>query len=81
MDYIIIICPHCLGQIQIYKNEINCSIFRHAVFKDTMQQVHPHLSKDECEKLKLENKVYGCCKPFKIIFDNNNYQAIICDYI
>jgi len=40
------------------------------------------MSKEKCEKLIKENKVYGCCKPFEIIFSNENkkMQAIVCDY-
>jgi hypothetical protein len=81
MEYILIECPHCKEQIQIFKNEINCSIFRHAVFKDTMEQVNPHLSKDECERLKEADRVFGCCKPFKIVIKDNQYYGEICDYI
>lgn len=82
MDYIIVECPHCEGQIQIFKKEINCTIFRHAVFKDTFHQINPHASKDECEQLLSYGKVIGCCKPFKLNIKNNGcYEPEICDYI
>jgi hypothetical protein len=82
MDYIIVECPHCNGQIQIFKNEINCTIFRHAVFKNTFQQVNPHASQQECEQLLQSGRVVGCCKPFKINRKNGGeYEAVICDYI
>lgn len=80
-EYFVVLCPHCENSIQIYKNEINCAIFRHGVFINNGQQINPHCSKDKCEKYVNQNLIYGCGKPFKIINDNNNYKAIICDYI
>jgi len=79
-NYIIINCPHCNDYILIYNKELNCRIFRHGVFKDTLQQIKPHLQKEECETLKNKDLIIGCGKPFKII-KNNEYKAIICDYI
>lgn len=73
MDYLIIECPHCHESIIIYKNEINCRIFRHAVFKNG-EQINPHASKEECERL----DVYGCKKPFRL---NEKDEPEICDYI
>jgi len=78
MDYIVIDCPHCKHSIIIYKNEINCRIFRHAVYKNSGEPVAPHLPKEDCDRLVLTNEVYGCCKPFKL--DNDNVPEI-CDYI
>lgn len=80
-DKIILTCPHCSQYILIFKNEINCAIFRHAVFKNTFMQISPHLPKDECDKLIESNEVFGCAKPFKIINEENNFVAVICDYI
>ena len=80
-NYIILQCPHCELQIVIYKNEINCGIFRHGVMKDSEMQIGPHSSKVECEKLVAGNLIYGCGKPFRIIKSNNEYKAEICDYI
>jgi hypothetical protein len=71
---LIVTCPHC--QVPIIILELNCRIFRHGVFIDTSQQIPPHLSKIECEKIK--EKIYGCGKPFRI---NNENIAVICDYI
>ena len=64
MDYIIVVCPHCTDFIMIYKNEINCRIFRHAVYKSG-DNVNPHLNKIECDRLYQNNEIYGCCKPFR----------------
>lgn len=75
-------CPHCYEFIQVYKNETNCCIFRHAVYKHNMEQINPHTSKIICDKLFQENKIYGCGKPFRFIYNKNNtYHVEICDYI
>ena len=77
-DYIIISCPHCNHSVLIYNNELNCRIFRHAVYKQTGEQVNPHLDQQSCENLSKNDLVYGCCKPFRITGEN---KAEICDYI
>jgi hypothetical protein len=70
-------CPHC-GLICLVKQEdIRCTIFRHAVFKDKLEFVPPHASKTECDRWVKEDLVYGCGKPFK--FDGKNVSII--DYI
>jgi hypothetical protein len=75
-----IICPKC-NEI-LYISKINCSIFRHAFFKNNMQQINQHASKKECENYIKNDEIIGCCTPFKIIKNNDGvYSAIICDYI
>ena len=69
----IIKCPHC--DMSIIIEEVRCGIFRCGIYKDTFQQVDPHLPKEECDK--LGNTIYGCSKPFQII--NNIISK--CDYI
>lgn len=78
---IIVICPHCELDILIMENEINCSIFRHGVYKKNFKQMNPHEKKEECERLAKENLIHGCGKPFKISKDIKEYKAVICDYI
>jgi hypothetical protein len=73
-------CPHCQDDIIVFLNEIFCKIFRHAIFKHNFEQVNPHLSKNECDKLIQNNMIFGCCKPFEIIIENNEYFVIQCDY-
>jgi hypothetical protein len=70
----IVTCPWCLDQVII--QEENCKIFRHAS-KKTGEQVYPHLSKEECERLVKDGLVYGCGKPFQLI----DKIAVKCDYI
>lgn len=76
--YIVVVCPSCKETILIDTNQIRCGIFRHAVFKDTMKPVHPHLSQKKCEALVKKKRVIGCCKPFRI---TPEYEAIACDYL
>jgi hypothetical protein len=72
-------CPHCNDYVIIEK--INCAIFRHGVMKNNVQQINPHMDKAQCDKLKELDLIYGCGKPFKLVKINNEWNAIICDYI
>jgi hypothetical protein len=77
---LLVICPHCQCSVEIV--EINCAIFRHAVLKQNGQQLNPHASKEECEQLAEQGAIYGCGKPFRLVSkENNEYEAIVCDYI
>lgn len=75
----IIKCPHCDEFIIIEK--INCGIFRHGILKKNGKQIDPHASKEECDYYIRENKIYGCGKPFRIIFNGSEFNSEICDYI
>jgi hypothetical protein len=75
----IVTCPHCNDLVQI--EQVNCGIFRHAVFKCNNEPIPPHLSKDECQRLTEESSIYGCAKPFRIVYENNEIKAVVCDYI
>lgn len=81
-------CPHCDIFIEVEQSQINCSIFRHGYyyFKSgenivLTQQVQPHESKEICDKLVQENKIYGCGKPFQLVQMPDGYYAKICGYI
>jgi hypothetical protein len=80
MDSITINCPHCDLQILINKNEINCKIFRHGIYKDSYIQIDPHMNKEKCNELINNNSIYGCGKPFELIVTDDYYTPIICDY-
>ena len=80
-DYLLFPCPHCLELVMVMKKDINCRIFRHAVYKDNYLQVNPHLPKKLCEYLMKDKEVYGCTKPFEIIFTENGYEVDECGYI
>ena len=70
-------CPHCREFCEVRKEDIRCTIFRHAVFKKDMRFVPPHAPKEVCEGWLRDGVVYGCAKPFK--FDGKKVD--ICDYI
>jgi len=72
-------CPSC--NEYIYIEQLNCNIFRHGVLKKNGEQIDPHSSKEICDNLFNNNEIYGCGKPFIIKMINNDYKAIICDYI
>jgi hypothetical protein len=74
-------CPHCNNYFVVNVKDINCAIFRHAVYKNNNQPINPHESKVNCDNLVALDLVYGCAKPFRIKMHNNNYITEICDYI
>ena len=81
---LIVVCPHCSCFAIIEK--INCQIFRHAYYKVNNEQIPPHTSQADCEALIANQSIYGCGKPFRIIFDDTKegdekFVAVICEYI
>jgi hypothetical protein len=72
-------CPNCKDYIIILK--INCGIFRHGIFINSGNQINPHSSKELCDNYIQNKLIYGCGKPFKVIFLNDKFEAEICDYI
>jgi len=74
-------CPHCKEYIIISK--INCGIFRHGTYKKNYTQIDPHATKDICELFVNQDLIYGCGKPFQIVFkqEEDKYKIEICDYI
>lgn len=81
-------CPHCGGIIEICENQINCSIFRHARWKDPQKELKtpfsPHAPQKLCETSFKEGLIFGCGKPFKFKFINKTTRKgvlIPCDYV
>ena len=72
-------CPHCNTVCEIVK--LNCRIFRCGVYRNTMKQIHPHMTEDKCNELKNSGLIYGCSKPFRIDGDVENPVITICKYI
>ena len=70
-------CPHCKMIIIVREKEVNCKIFRCGIFKGNGIQIPPHLPKNICDKLKENDLIYGCGKPF--MFKGTYVE--ICDYI
>jgi DNA-directed RNA polymerase subunit RPC12/RpoP len=79
MSLPVIKCPHCNEFIEIL--ELNCQIFRHGVFKNSLKQLNPHTPKINCDYYAENDLIYGCGKPFQLIEKDDTYLAIICDYI
>ena len=81
MEELIVVCPHC--SVLVLIEQLNCCIFRHAVFKNNFEPIHPHLPKVDCEKLIFDNLVYGCARPFQIVPQEktNTFIVKIIDYI
>ncbi len=74
-------CPHCNDFIIVNINEINCGIFRHAVFKENMNPINPHETQINCEDFVQKKLVFGCAKPFQITKQEDKYVITICGYI
>lgn len=74
-------CPHCGGNVIVLSEDLNCRIFRHAIYRNNYQQVDPHLPQDKCELLLRQNLIHGCCKPFRIYTEDKKHYVTICDYI
>jgi hypothetical protein len=72
-------CPHCGGHVIVAQGDVNCSIFRHGVNKQTLVAINPHASRSVCDALVSNNSIYGCGAPFKITPDRSH--AIACDYV
>ena len=72
----IITCPHCGEPVSILASEINCGIFRHAVFRSNGEPVPPHSAKAQLDQWNAEGLLYGCAKPFR--YDGRTVS--ICSY-
>lgn len=75
----LICCPTCNQIIMVEK--INCGIFRHGQYVNSGKQLDPHASKPECELLIQQQMIYGCGKPFQVLFENGEIKIQKCDYI
>ena len=63
-------------------SELNCRIFRHAVFKATLQPIHPHAPREMCEQLVADGLVFGCAAPFQVVTQPDGaLTAVSCEYI
>jgi hypothetical protein len=70
-------CPHCREWVCVAPADIKCKIFRHGVFKKTLQPIPPHSTKQTCDQFVARGKIFGCGKPFT--FDGTTVAA--CGYI
>ena len=60
-------CPHCNLLMIVEDSDVKCNIFRHGIFKSTLEQINPHASEDECKWYIEQDMIYGCGKPFTIV--------------
>lgn len=78
-------CPHCDISIIVAKRAIRCGVFRHAVYKSNGRPIPPHSKQAFCEQLLVEDKVFGCAQPFRLIVDKTSnpwsYSAEKCGWI
>ena len=74
-------CPHCDQQIEVQKNQLNCKIFRCGILKNNFKQIGPHTKKAECDRLKENDLIFGCGKPFKFVTTNGTNSIEVCGYI
>ena len=79
--FLIVQCPHCLQYLIVAKKEVNCKIFRHAVFKTNFKQIDPHSKKEICDTLAQKQAVYGCSKAFRLVAKADGFYPEKCDYI
>ena len=71
-------CPHCDKYIIIPLSSLNGNEnFIHAIFINNYEQVDPNLTEIECQYLLENNMVFGCCKKFKIIRQNDIYNVFL----
>jgi len=75
------LCPHCDQYAEVPKQQVNCRIFRHAVYKHNLRWINPHSSKELCDKLIDTEQVYGCAKPIRFRFTSTVNYVEICGYI
>lgn len=72
-------CPYCEQSILIL--EVNCGIFRCGIYKESWNQLPPHSSKEECERVLSEGLIFGCGGPFQVRVDNTGETVVEkCDY-
>lgn len=65
-------CPHCNLQTSVFKRDINCGIFRHAVWKKNNLPIPPHAKKEAVDNWLKTSIIVGCGKQFKLKLDKDN---------
>jgi hypothetical protein len=73
---IVTTCPYCQGDVIILEEEINCGIFRHAVFKNG-EGVPPHTPRELMKNMIELDLIFGCGSPFRL----EDNKAVPCDWI
>ena len=77
-----VVCPHCGAGIEVPPLALNCAIFRHGAFIDTLEPIDPHAPREVCAWLVANKLIYGCGMPFAIVQDaSGGVFAIKCGYV
>lgn len=58
------VCPHCRLWTEVFQKDLNCKIFRHAVYKKDFKPINPHAS--EAEVSTIKDKIIGCGGPHQL---------------
>ena len=77
---IITTCPTCKEIVVILEDEINCGIFRHAVYRNGIE-VPPHTSKHVMESLLQQELIFGCGSPFQLKKEGDSFTAVESDWV
>ena len=81
-QFFLFTCPHCAGTVQVFPDDLRCHIFRHGALKNGQGQMDPHTPKVECDRLVSEGLIWGCGKPFRVVYSQEGEPyASVCDYI
>lgn len=64
-------CPACQCLIQVEKDQVNCQIFRHGVYKQSFQQINPHEEKDPSNEI-----IHGCGKQFQMFQETGIWSYV-----
>jgi hypothetical protein len=82
IKFFLFVCPHCQGMVQVLPDELRCHIFRHGTLKTGQGQMDPHTPKVECDRLSASGLIWGCGKPFRVVYtEAGEPYASVCDYI
>jgi hypothetical protein len=57
-------CPHCKLWTEVLQRELNCKIFRHAVYEKDLQPINPHASEEEVKAIR--SQIIGCGGPHRL---------------
>ena len=80
--WLVLTCPHCNDYVLTSVETLNCRIFRHGVDKLSFQPLPPHSSKELCDRMVAEQRIYGCGRPFRVQETaSGSFQCVDCDYV
>ena len=66
-------------ELQPISNEVKAELLNEQILTENLEQIPPHLHKEECDRLVSLDLIYGCGKPFR--YNKDTQQTEICGYI